>query len=189
MADDAAVENAGDGGAGVHQDEANGAADGGVGAVARSEQVVAGVDVQVAHHGAVDDGQDGRAAHAGGRADEVEDRVEHGLGGSEHDGHVLGEAAGHHGVGRDLADGDLAAALWELADHLAGGSAAALDELRDAGLGGRDDGQAVSPAELVATLDGLEGRVPLDGCGLADFSQGLIAPVRGMGSIRLILLA
>ena len=56
--------HAGNGGAGVHQDEADGPPNGGVGAVAGAKQIVASVDVQLAHDGAVDDGQDGRAAHA-----------------------------------------------------------------------------------------------------------------------------
>ena len=65
MPDDAAVKDARNGGAGVHQDEADGPADGGVGAVARPEQVVAGVDVQLAGYRPVYDGQDARASHAG----------------------------------------------------------------------------------------------------------------------------
>ena len=93
-------------------------------------------------------------------------------------GMYFGQAPGHHGVGGDLADGDLAAPLWQLADDLARGAAGALNEFRDAGLGGRHDGQAGGPAKVVAALDGLEGRVPLDGCGFANFTQGLLAPMR-----------
>ena len=46
------------------------------------------------------------------------------------------------------------------------------------GLGGRDDGQSVRPAKLVAALDGLQRGVPLYGCSFADITQWSLAPVQ-----------
>ena len=111
--------------------------------------------------GTVDDNEDSRAAEAGGGADEIEGGIEHGLGGGEDDGEVLGLATGHDGVGGDFADGNFAATLGEAADDFVGGSLSDGEEFFDALYGGRDDGETVGPAEGVALLNGLNGIVPL----------------------------
>ena len=160
MADDAAVEQAGDGGAGVHQDEPNGASDGAVGAVARAKQVVAAVQSDLFPDRAVDDAQDRRAAHAGRRAHQVEHRIQHRLSGGQHNGKILGHAAGHHGVGGGFLHSDHPPPLGQFADDVFGVPARVADELGHAGRGGRYHGQPVAPSQFVTLLDGGKGVIP-----------------------------
>ena len=94
------VARLGAGHVGHHQP--HGPPDGGVAAPALPHGVVAGVDVQFARDGAVDD--DHRRAGMGGRQDavQIEGVVRQGLDGGDDDGQIPGQAARHDGVDGDF---------------------------------------------------------------------------------------
>lgn len=84
---------------------------------------------------------------------ERETRVSHGLDERQHDREVLGAATGHHRIDGGLLNGQGAAAVDVLDDHLVGGSPSRVQKAADAGRGGGYNGQSISPPLLVAELD------------------------------------
>src|SRR3972149_2132997 len=100
---------AGPGAAQVHQDGAEGPADGRVGAEPGAEDPEARVQPDARRVGAVDD--DGRGGEVGRGLEpvEVEDGVARRLHGRQDHREIVGAAAGHHGVDGDLLDAGAAA--------------------------------------------------------------------------------
>jgi hypothetical protein len=86
---------------------------------------------------------------------EIEGVVAHGFDPGDHDGQVLGAAAGHDRVDRDLLDGGAAEIRRHQRDQLAGLTARARDHRGDALARGRNDGKAVGDAALEESLEGI----------------------------------
>ena len=131
-------------------------ADGGVGAVPRAEEVVAGVDAEPLDDRAVDDCEDTCAAEAGRRADEVEQRVQHRLGCGEHNREVVGKTTSHHRVGGQLLHGDHSSPFRHRAHHLISRTARGVDGPLHELDGRRHDWKVVVPSEPIARLDRLD---------------------------------
>ena len=120
--------------------------------VALAEHVAAGVHADLPGDRPVDD-DDGADIHRGGEyAVHVEvvgaDRLDCG----DDDRQVVGLAAGHHGVDRDLLDGHVGEVRWHDGHDLVGGASGALEHPKDAGFGGGNDRQAVGPVPVVEGL-------------------------------------
>ena len=150
-----AIEQARQGPQAVERDEADGAPQRGVRAPAGSEHVAAGVEAEARSDRTVDDEQRRRAAGAGDRAVQREGGIGHRLQRGQQHRHVLGPAAGHHGVDRDLLGRDRAPAR-RLAQHdvvrpAPGGLEKPAHRLR----GRRHHGEPVRPAALEVRLDRL----------------------------------
>ena len=147
------ADDTGPGAAHVDADEAQGAADRRVGAPARSEQPGAAVDVQAVADRPVDDDQ--RRRRVGRRRDavQVERVVAHRFHCRDHHRQVVGPAARHDRVDRDLLDGGAAVVGRHLGDQLVGGAARRLDGARDPLGRGRHHRQAVGHAARVELLD------------------------------------
>ena len=129
----AAVQDAGPLLEDVDEDEADGAADGGVGAVAGTEEVVGAVEAQLVADGAVDEHENADGVgHRRKLVDAVGVVVEEGLHRGENDGEILGEAAGHNRVGGGLLGGEDAAADGDFAQDVVGGQAHVVEHLLDA---------------------------------------------------------
>ena len=103
----------------VHQYQPHRPADGGVGPVARTQQVVGAIEADALAYGAVDQHEDaGRVGGGGGFMDAVGIVVEEGLHRGQYDGEVAREAPGHNRIsGRLLRRQDPAAHL-DLAQDL-----------------------------------------------------------------------
>ncbi len=137
----------------VAHHEAHRTAHRGVGAEARAEQVVAGVELQALADRPVDDHEHAGAAGGGGRPVVAPARVGHGLDRRDHHRHVLRQATGHDGVDGDLlrahrhlAVGDEAdLGPWLLARRVEHGLHRAFCR--------RHHRQAVGPSLLEAELD------------------------------------
>ena len=152
-----------------------GAADGGVGAVALAEGVAAGVHADFAADGAVHH-HDGADEHGGGEhAVHGEGLVEHRLDGGQHDGEVFRLAASHHRVDGDFFHGGGHEVGRDQADHFLGVARGAGEHAQDAFLGGGDEGEAVGPAAVEhrfhLVLAGADGDAAGDDAGfvMADF--------------------
>ena len=131
----------------VAQQQTEGAPDGVAGAVGLAECVEPGVDAQPLAHGAVDHHHRGCA---GGGGDQPVEGVAHALtrierrfNGGQHQREVLGRAARHHGVDRDLLDRAVGVVGRDFGDLLLR-VAVYCGQHRSHALGrGRNDGQAV----------------------------------------------
>src|SRR5256885_16941299 len=103
--------------------------------------------------GAVDDHERGGGVRRRRDAVEIERVVAPRLHGGEHDGQILGPAAGHDGVDRDLLDGGAAVVRRDEPDQLVGPAARRGDRALDAPTGRRHHGQAVGDPARVELLD------------------------------------
>src|SRR5262245_30844886 len=134
--------------ANVEHDEANGAANGGIGPVAGAERIRAAVHADRAGNRAVDDHQ--RRRQVGRRLHAVE--IERWVGESEHGGTyhrgVFGFAAGHDHVDGENLAGQRAPAWRDLALDEGWVAAQRRNDGVDLVLRRRDDGQTVGPAAL-----------------------------------------
>jgi hypothetical protein len=117
---------------------------------------------------------------------QVEQRVGQRLDGGQHDGEVLGTAAGHHRVDRELLHRRLALAGGQDADDLQGIPAGGAQHLAHARLGGRHDRQPVGPAALLVEAVGvLPGAVELeDGGGRPPPAHGCVTALRTASRAR-----
>ena len=137
----------------VAHEELQGAADRGVGSVALTESVDAGVHPDPARAGTA--AHDHRAdGHRGGEQPvHVELVGAHRLHRGEHPREVLGETARHHGSDGDLLDGDVDEIGRDGRDDLVERSRRASEHAQHALLGRRHDGEAVGPPALEHQLE------------------------------------
>src|SRR5262249_12294757 len=132
----------------VHEDQPQGAADGGVGAEAWAEEARARVHADGRPHRATHDDERRYGMRGRLHAVEIEDGLEDGLDRSHHDGEVRGLAARHDRVDGELLDARLAPDGRHHAQH-AGGTLRTGREHGADTLGSRwHDGQAVAPLAL-----------------------------------------
>ena len=140
----------------VHDYQPDRASHGDVRPVTRTEHIVRRIEPELPPDRSVDHHEDRlarRALQQAATAGQLVERLE----GCQNDREVLGLAAGHHRVGRGQAHRTLAPEVFLLDDDLLGIAVDLSQELRDEFLGGRNDGQAIRPAALVAVLDRLAG--------------------------------
>jgi len=138
----------------VAQDQAHGATDGAVGAIAGSEQVHIRVHADLVGVGTAHDQQWRRTAGAGGRAMEIELRPVHRLEGRDQHGKIFRQASGHDGIDGGCMQGKVEAGRGMMRDHRVGWACVGREHRLHAVDDRRDDGQAVGPALLVAKIDG-----------------------------------
>ena len=127
----------------------------GVGPPAGPEAVIAAVDVELLGDGAVDDEQRGVYASGAHDAPQVEPVVHHGLQRGDYHRHVLGQAAGHHGVDGDALHSRPAAEGRQFGDQLVAAASGLGDELAHQAVGRRHHGQPVGPPRLKHQLYGI----------------------------------
>ena len=139
----------------IPEREPHRAADGGVRAIAVAEDAVARVEAELARDRPSHDHE--RHAHVGRLADAVQivRGVEERLQGGEDHREMLGPAAAHHRVDRELLDRRGAALGRDQAEALLGVAPGVLDQRLDAAPGGEDDREAVGPPAREAELDRL----------------------------------
>ncbi|MNC84731.1 hypothetical protein D3C83_02960 [compost metagenome] len=137
----------------VEQHEAQRAADGGVGAVARAEHIAAGVHADRAAHRPVHHQQRTRHVSRGLHAVQVEARIAQGEQRCfDHRG-VFGPAAGHHHVDRQHFAREAAPARRHAAHQLPAVAAECVYGCRDFLRRGWNERQAVGVAALIVELD------------------------------------
>ena len=135
-------------------------ADSGVCAVARPEQVVLRVYVQLLDNRAVDNDKDSGPSLAGRGRYQVELGREHGFRGCKHYRKIFRKTARHNGVGGGLGDRYLAPALRYLSKNLIGRASRVIEKIVHALQCGRHNRKPVRPAQLVASLYRLYRVVP-----------------------------
>ena len=137
----------------IEQDEAQGASDGRIGAHARSENVIRGVDAELRGDRPVDEHHDARARKSRRNMMQHElPRRERLHRGDDHR-HVLGLAARHHRVDRDLFRGHRRVSRRKFSDQRVGREPRSGEHCVDERARRGDDRQAVGPAPVVAELD------------------------------------
>ena len=136
--------------------QADGAADRGVGAVAGPEQIDVGIHADLVGQRTADDQQRRRSPGTGGRAMEVEVGTVHRLEGGNHDGKVLGQASGHHGVHRRCVQRQVEAGRRMPGDHGLWRPAVRGQHRLHPVDRRRHHRQAVGPALLETEIDGAE---------------------------------
>ena len=117
--------------------------DGGVGPVARTEQIVAAVHADPAGDGAVDDQDGTREIRRGSQSMHGELWRAHCLGGRQHDGEVVGRAACHDRVHGRLFDVQLDEIWWHGAHYVIASARGAGHHGRHPVRRGRDERQPV----------------------------------------------
>ena len=145
--------------------------DRGVGPVALTEGVAAGVHADPLGDRSVDD--DDRAAHPrrGQQPVHVELVGAGGFDRGEHHRQVLGPAPGHHRVDRHLLDRALDEVGRHDGHHLVGGAGGAVEHAQHPCLGRRHHREAVGPAPFVQRLDRILERRQVDAAAVATPSR------------------
>ena len=176
------VEFAGNGPADVPDDQAEGAADGGIGPESRTEACLTAVNPDLLAHRAVDDDRVRRAGEGGGGRVGVGLGLQVGADGRHHHREVLGAAPCHHGIDGRFLGGHRDIARGYGPEHFVGVQPSGGQHGRDRFGGGGDHGQAVGPPELEAGLERLVGRVEGAGGG-AEGHEGWVRRARTAGAI------
>jgi len=129
----------------VHQ-QAQRAADRGIGLPAGTEHAEAAIDADLARHRSVDDQHRRDVLVRGLHAAHVEVGIEHALDRGQHHRQIFRPATRHHGVGSDLLDSGEPFQGLDLAQHLGRRPVGEGERLLHPRHGRRHDRQAVAPA-------------------------------------------
>ena len=161
MSERPAIEQAGQGAADVTHHQTDRPPDREVGPPARSEQVVAGVDVELAGDRSIHDHEHRGAAGRRPRPVITPARVTDPLDRRHDHRQILGLAAGHDRVDGDLLGGDGHRPVLDECDLLARRQARRLEHRAHSIRRGWDHRKTVGPALLETELDGVAGRLNL----------------------------
>ncbi len=137
----------------VDHDQAERAADGGVGAKAGAEHARRAVDAEAPAHGAIDDDEGRGGVGGAGLAVEVEGGIAGGLDHGQHHGEIIRPAACHDRVDGELLDGGSPEVRWHLGHQRLARPPGRGQHALHALAGGRDHGEPIGDAALEPDLE------------------------------------